>query len=496
MTPKQPSGAQNRKKRANYDKLAKENDELKHLVGKIETISKDKSKLLKTWQQQLMERQGSAYLTNNLPTTPEEIHAILELPVYGTSPEVSVAAINAIRGQQRQGYFYQPAIFCDAILQDSAIYSALMTRVKALTGKTIIFEPADDSDLAKEIQEDVEKNFSKMACPSVLEDMLRWGLLLGVSVAQVMWDSKDGKWMPTLKQMHPKYLWWNYGWYQFAITTADGMSAVLEEDIQWDLFMPYTDHLPWTRGMILPLAMLWLMRNCNEQWWSQHQERNGQGLLVAITSAEATPAEEKVFAQQLFNLGSKPVVRAPQGNEGNKFDVRREDPDSDLYAGYKEILDYATRQVNMVVVGQDKTGMAKTTGMSIGGNDAGELVRLDLMRSDALALGSNLREKLIKSYVKFNYGEEVVELAPYIKWDIEPAEDLVAKTMAWKQFGDALVNLPRSPIGQIIDYRAAADILSLPLLEEGKINLDVPEYMSYLEPEDSPINTKEKDKVE
>lgn len=477
MAPKkQNSGAENRT-------IRKLKDELEALKKSMPQAAEQKGAVLRTWQKDLMQATGSEYLLNKIAVTPDQVSAILELPVYGVEPAQSVSAINAIRQQQRLGNYYQPAIFADAILQDSVIYANLQTRVKALVGTEMKLEPADESEQAQLICEACEECIDIMMPKTEIEEMLRWGLLLGTSISQIMWDADEGKWLPQLKIMHPKYVFYNWATRLFNITTQgvgsvaktqakpggqDSWIQILPEDIQWDLFTPYTEHLPWMRGLILPLAMLWLMRNWNEQWWSQHQEKNGQGLLVAITSAEATPQEEKLFAAQLAGLMASPVVRAPQGVEGNKFDVRREDPNSDLYMGFKEILDYIDRRIAMVILGQDKTSMAKTSGMSIGGADAGEEVRLDLMRSDAQALSCNLKKNILERYVRFNFGEDAVALTPNICFDVEPEEDI--KQIADAQFtgSQAIMNMLQTPLADKINFLEWIEQFKIPCLDEGE----------------------------
>lgn len=443
-----------------------------------------KDKSIKDWQRQLMKKTGSEFLLKDVPLSPEQVQAILELPVYGSDPAQTVSAVTAVKTQQRLGNYYIPAQFCDSILQDSVIYATLQVRVKSLLGTELQIKPADESELAQQICEDIENNIEKMVPITEVEEMLRWGLLLGTSISQLMWDStSDGKWMPELKIMHPKYMFYNWATRLFNLTTQGSLPAssakgsygtdsrsgwiqILPDDIQWNLFTPYTDHLPWMRGLILPLAMLWLIRNWNEQWWTQHQERNGSGLLVAITSAEALPEEERLFINQLANLGASPVVRSPQGVEGNKFDVRREDPSSDLYQGFKELLDYVDRRIAMVVLGQDKTTMAKTSGMSIGGNDAGEEVRLDLMRSDAKAVADNIRKNVLERYVLFNYGEQAVELTPYICFDVEPEENLKQLSDAHKTATEAIMNLMQMPIANKINFMELFERYQIPLLSD------------------------------
>lgn len=483
LTTKKPSGAQNRKRKADKEALA------------VEKKMQDKLDLLSSWnanQDSISRMYGSGFQFLNKPVLdPDEIRRALELPIYGIEPPKVLRVIREILQLQTKGYFLAPADFCDAILRDEKIYAFLQVRINAIIGSKINLEPADDSDKAKELQEEIEKVFTKLVPLNEVGEMLRWALLLGTSISQILWDTKDGMWCPRISVWHPKYMYYNWALYQFRIVTADyGELTVAPEDIQWSLFSPYSEHLPWNRGLVIPLATIYLIRTWLLQWWARHQERNGQPIIGAVTSAEATPEEEKLFIQQLTTLSSNAVVRLPQGIEGNKFDLKFIQANSDLFKGFHTYLDYIDRSLAQTILGQDKTTMAKTSGMSIGGNEAGESVRLDLMRFDARSLGEHLREKILKPYVKFNYGEEFEELAPFIEFDIEEPEDMKSKAEQIKLLSEAFVNFASLTVGQQIDYRAILDDFTLPIVESEKAPPDMPYANTFLEPPDD-LNKKE-----
>lgn len=454
MTKKQPSGSANRKRAA--EKLALEDANYKQ----------ERLSIASTWNTEvaLKSQYGSSFDNEVHPViTPEQIKRALELPIYGVNPPQTVGAINQILNWQTQGMYLYPAQFCDSILRDEKIYSFLQVRIKALVGSDITLNPFDESEMAIKIKEDCDDRFSDMMPLTELEEMLRWSLMLGSSISQIIWDtSKDNMWVPRLSSWNPKNLYYNWALREFRLITQNlSEITILQEDVQWSLFHIFTDHLPWNRAMILPLAMPYLFRVWNEQWWARHQERVGSPILGAVTSAEATPEEERLFIQQLFSIASNAVVRLPQGVEGNKFDLKVIQASSDMYEGFKQFLDYIDRNIAMIVMGQDKTNMAKTTGMTIGGNDAGEKVRLDLMRSDANNLSEHLREKILKPYVKFNYGEEFEDMAPYICFEIEEPEDLNERATSLNLLSQALTGF--NALGAKLDFAAIFEEFSLPI---------------------------------
>ena len=251
---------------------------------------------------------------NKKDLTPSEIVEVLELPIYQEAPPQLQRAINATLLLQGKGYFLPSAILCDNFLRDEKIFSFLQVRINSLLGSHISIKPADDSEKAKELQEDIDKNFSKMCPINEMAELMRWGLLLGVGISQVKWET-ESKWMPTLQSWHMKYCWYNWAGNLdnmadkhnnsaprcLMITTqSEGAIPILDEDIQWSVFKPYTNHLPWNRGLVFPLATIYLIRSCLLQWFAKHEERVGTPILARLHWQKRHQQNKKRFLS-IFN---------------------------------------------------------------------------------------------------------------------------------------------------------------------------------------------------
>jgi phage gp29-like protein len=472
---KPPSGSTNRKIKALKEQVASLTKKVE-IDLKVEKRNTDAFSIMSSWQRESQKAQfggGSFDYTNKPPVSPQDIQEAMEIPIYGVPAPKVARAINEILAQQRTGFFLSPADFTDSMLQDDRIFALLHVRINSLIGAGFDLKPADESPKAKEIQEMCSKLLPEMVSVSEMSEMLRWGIVLGNSISQIYWDTnRDGMWVPHQKIFHPRYMFYDWAARQMQLSTMNAAQLIIyPDDIQWNLFTPYTDHLPWLRGAILPLAMLYLQRFYLKQWWQRSQERTGSPILGAVTSAEATPEEEQLFLKAVFNLNSNAAIRLPQGVEGNKFDLKIIQPQSDLYQGFESYLDYLDKCIAILLLGQDKTTSSKGGAITIGNEGAGEEVRHDIMAFDANSLSANLREKILKPFIKFNYGEQYVDLAPYMVFDIDPPDDLSVKSNTLFAMSQGLEKLVANPVvSNMIDFRELLLGFDIPLNEQGNID--------------------------
>jgi phage gp29-like protein len=490
----QMSGAANAKIKALKTKLDQATKQLE--IQEIKNSRKvDALSIMSSWNAEAAKASygGTFDYTNKPRMTPEEIEKALEIPVYGVPPPRQARAIADILQQQTTGFFLSPADFTDAMLRDDRIFALLHVRINSLIGAGFNLVPGDETPKAKEIQEVCAKHFADMVPVSEMSEMLRWGIVLGNSISQINWNtSKDGLWIPRMNIFHPRYMFYNWGVRQMQLSTMNEAQIVIyPEDIGWNLFTPYTDHLPWLRGAILPLAMLYLQRFYLKQWWQRSQERTGSPILGAVTSAEATPEEEAIFLQQVFALNSNAAIRLPQGVDGNKFDLKIIQPQSDLYQGFEAYLDYIDKCIAILLLGQDKTTSSKGGAITIGNEGAGEEVRLDIMRFDANAISCNLREKILKPFVRFNFGEEFEELAPFIHWNIEEVEDMNVKGNTLFAMSQGLEKLVANPVvATMIDFRELLNEFDMPLNDIGDIDPIVKKHLDEQLQQKKDVNNK------
>jgi phage gp29-like protein len=93
---------------------------------------------------------------------------------------------------------------------------------------------------------------------------------------------------------------------------------------------------------------------------------------------------------------------------------------------YESLIRLVNREMAQAVLGQTLTS-SEGDGGSYALAKVHERVRIDLLRADARALAKTLREGLIKPFVAFNFGPELLDLAPYPVPEVEEERDLESR---------------------------------------------------------------------
>ncbi len=375
-------------------------------------------------------------------------------------------------GQDMRG----AAMFVDSMLRDDRINGCTSTRVGAVVCAAWDFKGADSRRKSAKIAEklggsDDEPGLWDRICPPAVEaDLYFWGMMIGVGVAEVVWDTTDPEnWIPTMRQWHPQFLRWDQRLERFWLLTAEGeillpkIDDEINSDGRWILWCPYGYRNSWRRALLRPLAMLYLCRQWTYRDWARYSEKHGSPADKVKVPENAPDDEKSAFKTQMANRGSDNTILLPQGGEGEPgWDVEILEAQSKSWESFKEFLAKLEVSIAVVLLGQNLS-----TEVQEGSRAAAqvqEAVRLDKRREDA-ALAKCLREQLLYWWAKHNY--EDPELAPRVKKDVEPPEDLKAGADTLKVVGDAIQSLSAATVP--VNIREIADYYGVPMLTEEEI---------------------------
>lgn len=385
-----------------------------------------------------------------------------ELPVYGAPPPKYVAAVEGVLIGLEGGQFHAAAQLADSMLRDDRILATLGVRIQGLIGSPLTLEPAADTNRARRIADDAEAQLSTMLPLHQIGELLRWGLLIGVGVGQVLWQRDAGAWVPRLKVWHPRALRYDWTARAYKLLTADGGEIQIEPgDSSWIVFEPYGPR-GWLRCLMRALALPWLIRSWTRSYWARNSEVHGQPLRLGIVPEGAEPGDERRFLSQLSNLAHEAVIRLRQGADGNRFDVKLLEASALSYQGFQALLQHVDDSIAITILGQRQSTMGQG---GLGAQEgAGDSVRIDLKRGDAL-IGHVLRDQILKPWAGYAYGAP--DLAPYLCWQVEKPEDLQKKAQELTTVMDAL---QKARMAQLpVDSRAVLEAFGVPLLDEDDV---------------------------
>lgn len=395
----------------------------------------------------------------------------MELPLYGTAPPTLVSAVAGTLAQLEQGSFYSAALLWDGMLRDDRVASTLNVRIMGLLGSPFDLLPADDSDEAEAIKERYEKRVAKIFPSHQMAHLLRTGIGLSVGVAQVLSTRSSKSRDAQIYVWNNRYLRYDWTLRQYRLTTENRGEITLDPgDDEWVIYEPYGPH-GWLHGaLIRPLAAPWLIRHWTRSWWARRQEVHGSPIRAGIIPAERDPQDERTFLRQLANLAHEATIRLPQGVDGNKFDVKLIEAAAQNTNGFLQLLEHTDKSIDITFLGQHQS----TEGQGgLGSQEkAGESTLQRILRGDAL-VGEVLRERVMIPLVRDNEGNG--ELAPYLRWQLEPPEDMESKAKALLEVAQACVQFEQAPsFAAHVERRALLDEHRVPLIAEDKVPRDVP----------------------
>jgi hypothetical protein len=394
-----------------------------------------------------------------------------QLPIYGIPPPLLIPTINAAVNQLRVGNFYLSSILWDGMLTDDRVYASLVTRDSALLGEPMKLDPSDESRPALKVRDATEKVISKIFPSAQLSSLRRYAWGLGVGVAQVKTTRTRKSHTPTIETWNPRYLWWDWLIRQYRITTENrGTIALDPEDDEWLIVEPFGP-LGWIQNaLIYPLSLPWSIRYWVRSWWARRQEVHGQPIRVGIIPADRTPADERLFLNQIGNFAHEAVVRLVQGQEGNRFDLKLLEAQSTDWQGFEKLIEHCDRSIEIAILGQSQS----TEGQGGLGTQekAGESTLMRVIRGDA-RVGEQLREKVLTQYAETNFGD--ADLAPSLTWQVDPPEDVEKKARAFSFMATGFQRLALVPdVMKMIDVRAVLEDFQLPVVAEDQVPEEIP----------------------
>jgi phage gp29-like protein len=355
--------------------------------------------------------------------SPNTTAPYLELPVYGAPPPDRKWQIDQIINELNVGQFSRAGLLGDSIMRDGRIMGAIEQRNAGLFGAPLEIEAADDSAQAGRVRDEIEENWEYMFPQDALEEMQTYAILQGIAIVEKVWDFSTRPWTFKIQPYHPQYYLWRWDQRAYNLLTLDrSLIVVPQKSTQFISYTPYGYRRAFLRGRLRSLVDPWMMRNWDKNDWAHWCEIHGKPIRKAIVPQLAVPAQEKEFVRAVANLGNNTTVKVRQDKDGNKYDVELLEAMSMGWKGFEAMIAWCDKEISNVLLGQS----ASTDGQGgLGAQEKpGDSVRCDIKASDSKKLCMTLREQALKDYCLWNYGN--ADLAPRVKYDVDPAEDQTA----------------------------------------------------------------------
>jgi len=370
--------------------------------------------------------------------TPDSTSAIHQEPSLRSWVEWTPERIKLAELQAAAGYLRSAADLCDALLSDDRVRGVLPTRARGLLGLPFSFERSArraSGHRAAVRALEAEEDWWTIAPNSQLAQINRWGILLGIGVAQLRWSpGPRSRLLPSLDTWHAHGLRRDAATGRWLISTADaGDVAVSPGDGQWVLHAP--EGLKRPEGCWRAVARWWLLKQYARSDWGVQGER-AAGIRVAkppmpqagSVQSEGSKANRQAIAEQLVSLARNGGMVLPQG-----WDLSIVQAAANTWETFQAQIELANAGIAIAVAGQNLTSEVK--GGSYAAAQVHQQVANVLLRADAEALATTLHDQVLVPWASYNLAGP--DAAPWPSWDTSPPEDLGIKVQTWSALIDA-----------------------------------------------------------
>ena len=318
------------------------------------------------------------------------------------------------------GHLMRASDLVDAALEDDRVSGTLGTRVRGLLGLPTYLEPPNDqTPTDSPLMQAFETDFLRAYPEPVLEELITWGLTLGVGLGEQRWAKADGRLVPFLRVWSPRWLRYDEGAGVWMLTTSNaGEIPVEPDDPRWLLYMPYGSHRPWRRALFRSVGLWWLLKRYAIQDWATYGEAHGNPVRAGLAPEGASKTDRAELAADLADMSGVSGIALPPG-----YDVKLVEATANTWQTFQGQIKQADAGIAVAVLGQTLT--TEVTGGSLAAAKVHDIVRHDLLESDEAGASTILHQGGARYWALFNYGD--AELAPWWRWETEPPTDEKAK---------------------------------------------------------------------
>jgi hypothetical protein len=368
-----------------------------------------------------------------------------DLPVTTVQNTWSVDQVRGALALHMQGIFYTSGQLWDAIIADPRVRATLGSATTGLFGREIRYEPADDSQAARECLDAWEIAFPRFACDSAMSNLDKTEIGMGFAPAQLVWDTSKPIWQPYARPWFTLYSYYNWPSRTYVALSQDGAIAITPGDGKWLLHTTSGEYRGWIFGAIRALAEPWILRHFALRDMGRFSEIHGIPTRVGYVPAVSDPTERSNFEASLAQLGSDAALIVPRGVDGqanNGYDYQLREATDRAWEAFPGLMDRCDLDIILAILFQNLTTEVK------GGSFAATSAHMDIRQSGLQgrndAWKNTIYRDVARPFAYLNFGD--ADLAPHTWRDVEPREDVEHNAKQFQQFGTAIEVLARGGV--------------------------------------------------
>lgn len=371
--------------------------------------------------------------------------------IYRDIPLVTVQNTWTVERARGALYAHMAGIFdlssqlMESVIGDDRVTATIGSRTSGLFGREVRFEPANDSDAARECMLAWQEWWPRFTGDAAFSEMNATSILMGFAPAQLVWDTSRDIWGPYMRPWHPRFTYYDWDLRKYIAMSLDGNLPIIAGDGKWLLHAPHGQYRGWIRGAIRAVTEPWLLRHFAFRDMARFSEVHGIPIRKAWTPSVADPKERAQFETNLQGLGAETTILLPKGvdgRDGDGYDLELLEAKDTAWEVFPGLIDRCDMAIVLALLFQNLTTEVK------GGSFAATSSHMDIRQGglqwDNQGWKNTLYSQVGRPFAYLNFGD--ADLAPWTYWDVAPREDFETNAKQFAQFGTALEVLRRGGI--------------------------------------------------
>ena len=380
----------------------------------------------------------------------EDHHRRVYIPwTPGIKSSWSVSQVRSALRSLEDGDFSDAAQLVDAMGRDDRLTAVLQTRINALLRADFKLMPAsvDSEDKAAEAAAMAESWWWRLVPEAQLAQLLRWWLMCGVAIGEIVWELTANEWRPCLKVWDMQWAWADREERCYYLTTREGQIKVPYGGGDGKWIVLGQGESPWMNGLARCLAIPWLVRQFAMRDWARYSERHGMPIVLADVPAVSDAEDKDAFQSDLAVLSTDTTIQLPTNvdEDGARFDLRLLEATDQNSDGFKDLIRHVDDCFAIALTGNNLT--TQIDAGSLAAAQVGGEVKRERTLGDAQMLSTELHCQLLEFWAGYNLGD--IDLAPWPHWDVAPPVDLKLEAETLVALGTAVAAL--SAVGLEVD---------------------------------------------
>ncbi|PML45228.1 hypothetical protein BCT76_02890 [Vibrio tasmaniensis] len=327
----------------------------------------------------------------------------------------------------------------------------LRTRKLAVAAIEPTVEPASDEQVDLDMADRVRDIMAEDQIPELFFDLLD-GLGKGLSVAQILWDTKQTPWKPQdYKWVDPRYLRADQDTLEDILLISD--SAPSGEPLEPYKFMVHTPRsksgIVWRNGLARLVAVMYMLKSFTVRDWWAFAEVFGIPVRVGKYGPNASTEDISTLVNAIGRIASDAGAVIPESMKLELIETAKGNGGNTLF---ENMARWCDEQTSKAVLGQTMTA---DNGSSQSQANVHNEVRMDIAKWDARQLEACVNEYLVKPYVILNWG--VQERYPKVRIRVPEPEDLKMLVDSLKPMIESGMRVSASEVREKFGLREPTD---------------------------------------